>query len=76
MVWLQRWCSCLSEKEGLVFGALRNWHQLPIGHLGKMFVSSLLTSTTCVLSFGKIGGTSFESAMRAGSPGRSNVIGQ
>ena len=32
---LQRWCSCLSGKEDWVFGALRDWHQRPIGHLGQ-----------------------------------------
>ena len=41
----------VSEKEGWVFGALRDWHQRPIGHLGKLFVSRCTHEHhLCVLS--------------------------
>ena len=45
--------------------------------VGKLPVSGVRTSNTCVCSaFKKTGGTSFESTMRARSPGRSHVVGQ
>ena len=51
MVWLQRWCSCLSGKEGWVFGALRDWHQRPIGHLGQtVCLRCMHEHNMCVLS--------------------------
>ena len=51
MVWLQRWCSCLSGTEGWVIGALRDWHQRPIEHLGQtVCLRCMHEHRMCVLS--------------------------
>ena len=56
MVWLQRWCSCLSGNEGSSERYEIGTNGL-LGILGRLSVSGVRTSTTCVCSaHGRTGG--------------------